>query len=785
MSRLAMRLRSVLAATMLVGCAAHASAQPFLYLAPNAANVIVLNAPTLNEMARIQLPSNQVPFDLALGFEARRLYVTTVPRAGASTAAGSLVVIDTLTNSIIHTIPFPQAARAVTVSRDGQRIYVGRDVGILTIIRASDFAVIGEVPVGIEPSDAALTPDESWLYVVNYQSGNVSAIDLVTFAATTIPVGSLPLHLAISPDGREVFVSNQSGSLSVIDAASRAVSETIVIPADSPSAGPPQPSALGFSPSGSKLYIGDARFGVNGAAGPIRIMNVATRAITTDGFVGRAYDVAIDPSAMRAYFYASTSSKFDLSWVRVLDLATDTVETATNSTGIGAFGRGAIALGNPAGCAFEIDAAKLAQFGPPGGSASVGVPAPPGCSWTTASPVPWISFTPASGSGPGRVTYTVAANSGEPRSAIITVAGQAIQVRQTIPQTWIDEPVSGTTHNQPVRLRGWALDRDDTATGGTGIDAIHVYAYPGGGGAPIFLGQANSESRQDIANVYGQKYVAAGFTFDVRGLAAGTYTLVVYAHSARTGVFDARSVTVTLTSASSPAGFVDAPRDGDEVTQPFLVAGWAADLARGSGTGVDAVHVYAYPEAGGSPIFLGTANYGTWQRPDVAGYYKDSSLASSGFLLLADGLPIGRHRIVAFAHSTVTGEFFARAVTVNMIGSSQAIMQIDVALVQSNRAVQLIGWAADRRATTGNGISVLHVYAYPDSGAAPVFLGSLGSPGTDRIESELMLGAQFRRSGWGFTSSPLTTGGYRIVVYAQSSVTGTFDAVRVVRVIIP
>jgi hypothetical protein len=45
-----------------------------------------------------------------------------------------------------------------------------------------------------------------------------------------------------------------------------------------------QPSALGFSPAGSKLYIGDARF-VNGAAGPIRIMNVATRAITTDGFV--------------------------------------------------------------------------------------------------------------------------------------------------------------------------------------------------------------------------------------------------------------------------------------------------------------------------------------------------------------------------------------------------------------------------------------------------------------------------------------------------------------------
>ena len=51
------------------------------------------------------------------------------------------------------------------------------------------------------------------------------------------------------------------------------------------------------------------------------------------------------------------------------------------------------------------------------------------------------------------------------------------------------------------------------------------------------------------------------------------------------------------------------------VGQPMQVSGWAVDGAATSGTGMDAVHVYAHPAAG-SPVFLGAATYGV-SRPDI------------------------------------------------------------------------------------------------------------------------------------------------------------------------
>jgi YVTN family beta-propeller protein len=702
-----------------------------------------------------------------------------------ATTAG-LTVADTLTNTIVQRVPFPQGARAVTVSHDGQRIYVCRDPSVVTILRATDFANVGEVPVGIQPSDAALTPDESALYVVNTGSDNVSVIDLTTFAPSTIAVGTRPVHVAVSPDGARAYVANNgANSLSAIDTSSRTVIETITVDASPPlNTAPPQPSALGFSPDGAKLYVGDTHFGVFGQAGPVRVMNTATRTLTSTGVITRGHDVAIDAAGMRAYFYGSSSTSVDSSQVLVLDMVTDTL--LTSKAVDNAVGSGAIAIGTPAGCAFEINP-KVGWFGPSGGSGTISVPAPNGCSWTAVASTPWITVSPTSGSGSGTVTYTVAANGGEPRSGTVTIAGQPVQVHQTLPQMVIDEPVSGATLGQPVTVRGWAIDRDDTQTAdrfGTGVDLVQVYAYPASGAAPLFLGNASRENRTDISGIYGTKYVSAGFTFTVRGLAAGTYTLVVYARSARSGVFNARTATVTLTSGSAPAGLVEAPRDGDQVTQPFLLAGWAADLNHGSGTGVDAVHVYAYPEGGGAPIFVGFAQYGTWPRSDVASYFNDSALTPSGYIMLVSGLSIGRYTMVAYAHSTVTGEFFARTTTVNVIGSSEAIMQVDLALPQNNGTVPMVGWAVDRRASSGNGISALHFWAYPDSGA-PVFLGSIGSPQNDRDVPRLLLGDQFARSGWSFVSPALARGGYRIVVYALSSVTGQFDAVRVVRVVVP
>jgi hypothetical protein len=110
---------------------------------------------------------------------------------------------------------------------------------------------------------------------------------------------------------------------------------------------------------------------------------------------------------------------------------------------------------------------------------------------------------------------------------------------------------------------------------------------------------------------------------------------------------------------------IDAPRQQQDVAQPFAIGGWAADMDAPQGTGVTGAHVWAYPLAGGPPIFLGAAEYGA-ARPDVAAVHGDRLLAS-GFSLLVQGLQHGNYDLAVFAWSTARGTFApARTVRVTV-----------------------------------------------------------------------------------------------------------------------
>ena len=71
-----------------------------------------------------------------------------------------------------------------------------------------------------------------------------------------------------------------------------------------------------------------------------------------------------------------------------------------------------------------------------GGNATVGVTSP-GCSWTAASNVSWISIiSGATGTGNGTVTYSVAASTTTQRTGTLTIAGKTFTVTQAgAPQT--------------------------------------------------------------------------------------------------------------------------------------------------------------------------------------------------------------------------------------------------------------------------------------------------------------------------------------------------------------
>ena len=138
----------------------------------------------------------------------------------------------------------------------------------------------------------------------------------------------------------------------------------------------------------------------------------------------------------------------------------------------------------------------------------------------------------------------------------------------------------------------------------------------------------------------------------------GAYDLVFVQHSDAQAVAR-REVRVLLAPKGSgrvgPQVVIDTPTSQQAVGQPFILAGWAADLNAAQGTGIATLHAWAYPLTGGPPVFLGATAYGGI-RPDVAAVHGDE-FEASGFGLQVQGLTPGDYDLAVFAWSTDLADF--------------------------------------------------------------------------------------------------------------------------------
>ena len=115
--------------------------------------------------------------------------------------------------------------------------------------------VVATIPVGLIPSAVVVNPASNLVYVTNYGSKTVSVIYAATnTVATTIPVGNGAIVLAITPDGRTLYVANAPGIgeiiVSVIYTPTNTVTTTF-------NAGATEGTNinLAVSPDGAKVYL--------------------------------------------------------------------------------------------------------------------------------------------------------------------------------------------------------------------------------------------------------------------------------------------------------------------------------------------------------------------------------------------------------------------------------------------------------------------------------------------------------------------------------------------------
>jgi cysteine-rich repeat protein/YVTN family beta-propeller protein len=186
--------------------------------------------------------------------DGRRVYGTcdlTLDPEG--NAVGVVWVMDTSSNTVIDTIEVGQNAGATALTHDGRLLYIGRQYfqwdpnfpDPVTVVDTATNSVVATVPAE-DPSDAfynaALTPDDRFLYLINTGRSAVSVLDTATntFVKTfaTQGGGTGPFGVATSPDGALAYVTDtyyapvgngsSQGTVSVIDTASNAITKTIM-----------------------------------------------------------------------------------------------------------------------------------------------------------------------------------------------------------------------------------------------------------------------------------------------------------------------------------------------------------------------------------------------------------------------------------------------------------------------------------------------------------------------------------------------------------------------------
>jgi YVTN family beta-propeller protein len=655
-----------LALALSLAAPATAGAQSFVYTATSGGQphpgcspascyppeIHLINATTGHDLSTISFGSvADAARALAVSSDGTRLFLTTVNQTSPA-PSGTLWIVDAVRRTVLAQIPTQGFyVPAVAVLPDDTRAYVVNTVGpsvvssngSLAVVDLATYTVTATVPLERNSTAMAVAPNGSAVYVTNSGSDTVSKVSTTTnTVVATIAVGRFPSAIDISPDGSRIFVANGGdGTISVIDANLDAVLR--VIPAGSNQVPPVAVAA----PSPTRVFVA---FGV-----AVQLLNGADGATVGATPIGGNGRFARATSGTPTYVIDTSELK---------QLADDGSRTMTVSTRSWA---AAAVLTDP--CMFEATLTPAA-FGPAGGTATLTIGAPPGCSWT-------LDTTSANGfsvgggtfSGSGPATRTVSVTGGEtPRLGTLTIGRQVLPLELTIPRMNIDFPhADGLVLQEPFTLGGWAIDQNlgtSTSTArARGIDFLHVWAYPPSG-APIFVGSTvPSVSRPDVAAYFGSATTVCGFNLTVRNLPTGSYTFVVYAHSEISNTFVAAQAVNVSVVRPAAVTVIDTPATGTAGTT-FSVAGWAVDpAAAGGGPGVDVVHVWAYPSTGASPMFVGEAAYGG-ARPDVAAYFGPS-FTNCGFGLTGS-LPPGHYTLVVFARSIDTRQFTAQTVRITV-----------------------------------------------------------------------------------------------------------------------
>lgn len=252
--------------------------------------------------------------------------------------------------------PVTPAAGATTRAAAAPSTGITREQLAHRIASVAKPAVLGTIRVGNEPEGVAVSPDSKTVYVANQSSHLLSIVDAGSRKVTGVQLRNTPRFVAVSRDGRHLYVSmyesDKSGSgVAVLNTAGRDVERYLTTGT--------QPFALSVGPDG-KIWVP-----IHGT-GRIELFTAGEQKMSTRITVPpNPHAVGFSGDLMRAF-----TANHESNVVTVIDMNSDKVirtipvSRAPHSIAVSPDGRRALVAGFEADAADLIDTVTLKRTGP-------------------------------------------------------------------------------------------------------------------------------------------------------------------------------------------------------------------------------------------------------------------------------------------------------------------------------------------------------------------------------------------------------------------------------------
>lgn len=236
--------------------------------------------------------------------------------------AHSVSIVDVATGANIATLQTGEGPHEVAISHDGNRavvsIYgnrnaIGSSLMVIDLEKPNAAPRIIELGAGNQrPHGMAFLPGDKQLLVTGERAQRLLVVDLTSGAIdSSMVTGQATTHMVtLTPDGKHAFTTNIAAmSVSAIDVATRKVRATFPVGA--------RIEGLAVSPNGREVWVG------GNESHQVYVLNAETGAVlhTIPGF-GMPYRIGITPDGKTAVVSDPGSEK-----IQLVDVASHTVRS--------------------------------------------------------------------------------------------------------------------------------------------------------------------------------------------------------------------------------------------------------------------------------------------------------------------------------------------------------------------------------------------------------------------------------------------------------------------------